>query len=169
MPNTFIKIASVTVGSGGSSTIDFTSIPATYTDLQLVMSLRSTRATYVDDDFYINVNNLTTNQKSVYMQGDGSGQGSFTNTRWGALIPADGLATASVFGSAQLNVLNYTSSNYKTSILEAAHETNGTTAYQRLHANIWESTAVINQLTIVCAAGNFKQYSTASLYGILKV
>ena len=44
MPDTFIKIASVTVGSGGASSIDFTSIPSTYTDLVVVHSLRGTNA-----------------------------------------------------------------------------------------------------------------------------
>ena len=165
MANTFIKISTVTVGTPGS-TIDFTSIPQTYTDLKLVMSLRSTRATYADDDFFININGLTTNQLSDYLQGNGSSGGSFSNTRWGALIPADGAATASVFGNAELYIPNYTSANYKASSIDAVHETNATTAYQRLHANLWSASAAITQITIVCADGNFKQYSSATLYGI---
>jgi hypothetical protein len=35
MANTYEAIATVEVGSGGASTIDFTSIPSTYTDLVL--------------------------------------------------------------------------------------------------------------------------------------
>jgi hypothetical protein len=169
MANTFKKIQTVTVGAGGAATIDFTSIPQTYTDLKLVMSLRSTRATYADDDFYININGLTTNQTTRYLQGSGSSAGSFTGTRWGGLIPADGAATASVFGSAELYIPNYTSANNKSSSIDAVHETNATTAYQRLHANLWSQTAAITQLTIVCADGNFKQYSTATLYGVANV
>ena len=42
MPNTFVKIASATAGSGGSVNFDFTSIPQTFTDLQIVLSLRAT-------------------------------------------------------------------------------------------------------------------------------
>ena len=41
MANTFYKIATVTVGSGGASSIDFSSIPSTYSDLCLLLSLRS--------------------------------------------------------------------------------------------------------------------------------
>jgi hypothetical protein len=166
MANTFIKIQTVTVGSGGSSTIDFTSIPQTYTDLKLVMCLRSTRATYADDDFFININGLTTNQSTKYIQGNGASLGSFSNTRFGALIPADGAATASVFGNAEMYVPDYTSANYKSSFIDAVHETNATTAYQRVHVNLWSATSAITQLTVVCAAGNFVQYSTATLYGI---
>jgi hypothetical protein len=170
MANTFKKIQTVTVGSGGAATIDFTSIPQTYTDLKLVMSLRSTRATYVDDDFQININGLTTNQTTRYLQGSGAGSaGSFTGTRWSGLIPADGAATASVFGSAELYIPNYTSANNKSSSIDSVHETNGTTAYQRLHANLWSQTDAITRLTIVCADGNFKQYSTATLYGVSNV
>jgi len=44
MANTFVKIASVTVGAGGASSIDFTSIPGTYTDLKVVISARGSRS-----------------------------------------------------------------------------------------------------------------------------
>jgi len=165
MANTFVKIQTVTVGTA-VSTIDFTSIPQTYTDLKLVMSLRSSRATYADDDFFINLNGLTTNQTSRYIQGSGGSAGSYSNSRFGALIPADGAATASVFGNAEMYIPNYTSANNKASSIDAVHETNGATAYQRIHANLWSATAAITQLTIVCADGNFKQYSSATLYGI---
>ena len=40
MANTFVLLASTTVGSGGASSIDFTSIPATYTDLVVKVSGR---------------------------------------------------------------------------------------------------------------------------------
>ena len=39
---TFIKIASVTVGSGGATSMSFTSIPNTYTDLVIKISARGT-------------------------------------------------------------------------------------------------------------------------------
>ena len=42
MATTFFKIASATVGSGGASSIDFTSIPQTYTDLVFVVFGKNT-------------------------------------------------------------------------------------------------------------------------------
>jgi len=168
MANTFVKIASVTVDTP-SSTIDFTSIPQTYTDLKLVFSLRSSRATYGDDDMYININGLTTNQTQRFIQGSGSGTpGSFTSSRWGVLVPASA-ATANVFGNGEVYISNYTSSNYKSSALDAITENNGATAYMRMTAALWSSASAITQLTLVCAAGNFVQYSTATLYGITKL
>lgn len=40
MANTYKKIATVTVGSGGTTSIQFTNIPNTYTDLVVMASLR---------------------------------------------------------------------------------------------------------------------------------
>jgi len=59
MADTFVKIATVTVGAGGATSIDFTSIPSTYTDLQLFASLRdNTSAT--GKDYKIEFNGVTT-------------------------------------------------------------------------------------------------------------
>ena len=49
MANTFKKIQTVTVGSGGAASIDFTSIPQTYTDLKIVLSARTNRANATDE------------------------------------------------------------------------------------------------------------------------
>ena len=43
MATTYTLISSVTVGSGGAASIEFTSIPSTYTDLVLKLSARSSR------------------------------------------------------------------------------------------------------------------------------
>ena len=60
MANTYTLISSVTVGSGGAANIEFTSIPATYTDLLLKLSTRTTRSTATDS------NKLTVNSASAY-------------------------------------------------------------------------------------------------------
>lgn len=170
MANTHKLINSTTVGVAGASTIDITSIPSTYRDLRLVLSLRSTRATYSNDDFYVNVNG-STSQTVKYFQSSGSGSvGSFLGGtgRWGGLVPADGATTASIFGNAELYIPNYKdTSYYKVMFLQSVNENNATESYNILQGGKWVSTSAINQLTIVCAAGSFKQYSTATLYGII--
>jgi len=45
-PN-MVAIQTVTVGSGGAANIEFTSIPQTYTDLVVVLSLRNNRSTAI--------------------------------------------------------------------------------------------------------------------------
>ena len=43
MANTYVLISSSTVGSGGAASIDFSSIPATYTDLVLKLCMTNTQ------------------------------------------------------------------------------------------------------------------------------
>jgi len=66
-------ISSVTVGAGGASSIDFTSIPSTYTDLRLVVSLRSgSSGTSRGLSFTLN-NDAGTNYSTRYFYGYASG------------------------------------------------------------------------------------------------
>jgi hypothetical protein len=64
MANTYEAIATVEVGSGGAANIEFTSIPATYTDLKVVCSLRGTYAGITDDvNVYFNGTNTNRSAK----------------------------------------------------------------------------------------------------------
>ena len=69
MPSTYELIASYTVGAGGAASIDFTSIPATYTDLVLKLSSRT--ATGGANDVYIqfNTDSTSANYSERQLQG----------------------------------------------------------------------------------------------------
>ena len=170
MANTFFKIATVTVGSGGASTIDFTSIPQTYTDLCIKISGRTSASSgTIWDSPFIDFNGLTTNQSTRFLFGNGSTAGSANDTRqYGPVYGVStNSATASIFGSGEIYIPNYTSSNYKSSSGEGVTENNGTTSGQALNANLWSSTAAITRITLTPSSGaGFIQYSTATLYGI---
>jgi hypothetical protein len=162
MPNTYKKIASVVVGSGGSSTINFTSIPQTFTDLKIVLSGRSTNAD-IDDHLFVKPNSSASNMTQIWLRGSGSAASSSTSVRFA--IPG-ATSTASVFGNTELYFPNYTSANFKSFSGETVQETNGTEAYQYLCAFLWSDTAAITSLVLDLSAGNFVQYTTATLYGI---
>lgn len=167
MANTFIKISTVTVGSGGSATISFTSIPQTYTDLKVVLSGRIARAGQNADDVLLSFNTLTTNFTNRYLYGNGASvlSGS-TPVRYGAIVPAT-TATALVFNNSQIYISNYTSSNYKSYSVDSVSENNAATAYQILITGLWSNTAAITGITLTPANGTaFDQYSSATLYGI---
>jgi hypothetical protein len=160
-------IATTTVGSGGASTINFTSIPQTYTDLLVVHSGRTTRPTYTRDDLYISFNGVTTNLTSYFLYGTGAAAGSTTASNpievgW---IPTN-VATASIFGNASIYIPNYTGSTYKSVSSDCVMEDNATSSFQTLSAGLWSSTAAITSLTLSCSTNSFVQYSSASLYGI---
>jgi len=166
MPTTYKAIATVTVGAGGASTIEFTSIPNTYTDLLLKLCARGTsNAGAAGNVGYLKPNGSTSNLTRRILYGTGSAVGSDTGTDWAYYVtPSD--HTASTFGNTEIYIPNYTSSNNKSASFDSVSENNGTTAYAMLSAGLWSNTSVISSLTLSLAAGNFAQYSTATLYGI---
>jgi len=159
-------IQTITVGSGGSASIDFTSIPQTYTDLLVLYSARSARAA-VGDDVYIRFNGLSTNLSSRTLYGTGSATASYSDASVAYIGYAVGdTSTASVFSNGNIYIPNYVGSTNKSVSGDVVSENNATGATQQFAAGLWSSTAAITQLTIYCLNGNFKQYSSASLYGI---
>jgi hypothetical protein len=166
MANTYTKIASVSVGVLGSATIDFTSIPATYTDLLVKISGRE--VTGIQLYFTMQINGVATNQATKELRGSGTAASSGTNTI--ATLDQNGSGTtASVFGSADIYIPNYASTTtYKAISIDSVSENNAAAAYMRLSAGLWSSNSAINQLTFYASSGNIAQYSTATLYGISK-
>ena len=77
--NTLVKIQTVTVGSGGASSIDFTSIPQTYTDLCVVLSARGTNAGTGANDGHLTFNSSSTGYSSRLLYGTGGGGNGGTN------------------------------------------------------------------------------------------
>ena len=164
---TYQLISSVTVGSGGASSIDFTSIPATYTDLNLIVSARASTANNTALQIYFN--NSTGSYDLKRLTGDGAtafSDGLTANTYLRAIGTDQANFTASSFGNVSIYIPNYTSSTNKSVSIDGVTETNATTAYASLLAGIRNNTAAINQITIIPDSGNFAQYSTAYLYGI---
>jgi len=167
MANTFEAIATVTVESGGAANIDFTSIPATYTDLFLYISARSERA-QTQDGMNIKFNSSTASFTGIYLAAIGSaGPQSGTLTTGAGSIPAAN-ATASTFSNHSIYIPNYASSNNNKSYsIDSARENNSSTVFQLdLIAGLWSNTAAITSIGFFNDNANFAQYSTATLYGI---
>ena len=170
MANTYQLIASVTVGSGGAATMSFSSIPATYTDLQLVVSARSSTGIY-QTDCNIQVGNGSVDTGSNYttteLTSDGAAVASNTFTTTNIHPPIPGLAaTSSTFGNFMLYIPNYAGSTQKSISCDVVTENNATDAAARLAAYLHTGTSAINIITLTAASGNFVEYSTAYLYGI---
>jgi len=144
MANTHTLIQSVTVGSAGAASIEFGSIPQTYTDLMLVVSGRSV---YAANATAILNGSSTDNSliMSVFLDGASS--------------------TASVFSNASVYIPNYAGSTQKSVSTDSATENNATEAYTTFQASLWTGTAAITSITILGDA-DFAQYTSASLYGI---
>jgi len=154
-----IKIQTITCASNTSS-IDFTSIPATYTDLRVVIHGRSWDSNG-NISLYVNGN---ASVPCMWIQGNGSGSSaSYANT-YAGFIPISTTA-ANTFGSFEFYMPNYLGTTYvKNFVCNSVTEDNSSTAYSTTTAGMWNSTAAVNQLTF---NGDFATNSTATLYGIL--
>jgi hypothetical protein len=171
MATTFTLISTVTVGSGGAASIDFTSIPATYTDLCLKISVR-TAYVAVDNNFAIRFNSATTNYSLRGLYGTGSAAGSFARSSPDRMDIgyADGsTATASTFANIEVYIPNYAGANYKSASSDGVAESNASAVDMGMFAVLWSNTAAITDIKLIdYNSSTISQYSSASLYGILK-
>lgn len=168
---TYQLISSVTVGSGGAATIDFSSIPQTYTDLVLKVSARSSYSNpWVS--IGLKFNGAAAGTNFSWKELDGSGSAAASGNGTGDIYAGDfvgSTATANTFSNVEIYIPNYTSSNYKSVSTDSVTENNATTAVAMLGAGLWSNTAAITSLSMRLysgVAGTISQYSTAYLYGI---
>jgi hypothetical protein len=165
------SIATVTVGSGGTTSISFSSIPSTYTHLQMRFTARSK-----DNDtnafIYMQLNGDTaSNYSDHYLRGDGSSVSAIGNAN-NTVIYATGqipalVATASVFGVGVVDILDYANTNkYKTSRSLNGYDSNGSGSVFHESGN-WRNTNAVSSITLTTQASQgFAQYSSFALYGI---
>ena len=169
MANTYVAIATTTVGSGGAATISFTSIPQTYTDLVVVLSARGTDAGTGANDGRLTFNGSSSGYSSRLLYGTGSAVGSASNSGtymyWVGGAVAGG-HTANTFSNSSIYIPNYTSSNNKSVSFDGVNENNGTYGSQLMTAGLWSNSAAITSISLSLDYNNFAQYSTATLYGV---
>ena len=164
MPNTYTLIASNTVGGAGASSVTFSSIPATYTDLVVFFSGRVQSGSAYYGRFYFNNNTTGYTRRSVGGDGSATFSGAYSNEY--TLISDEGTYTANTFSNFSAYIPNYAGSAYKSFSIDGVTENNATTSYAVLYAGLWSNSAAITSITFVPDTLNFVQYTTAYLYGI---
>jgi hypothetical protein len=166
MANTYVKIASVSVGAGGAATMAFSSIPSTYTDLVLLYSARASEPTGTFYEVSVTLNGSTSGFTAKQLYGDGSTAASSSPTTRQVGLIGNVATTSNTFNNNQVYFPNYAGFTNKSYSVDAVTENNATTAYANIVAGLWSNTAAINAISIAVTSGNFVQYSTATLYGI---
>ena len=164
------SIATTTVGVGGTATITFSSIPATYTHLQIRAIAREKAGSgSLYNGLFATFNSDTgSNYAGHFLRGSGSaaaagGGASETSMTFGGIEQGDN--TASTFGANVIDILDYANtSKYKTVRSLFGYDANGS-GYMVLASNLWQSTSAITSITLTPANG-FAQYSSFALYGI---
>lgn len=170
-----VLLERITVGAAGAGAVTFQNIPQSgYTDLKVVMSVRTSQAN-IPDWGSVRFNGDTAAHYSYrYLNGSGTAPGSSNatgadhaeiTTGWNGAT-----STTGTFASAELYIPNYLGSQQKSFSADAAGENNSTAAYMSINAMLWNQTSTINSITLASANGaTIQQYSTFSLYGIATV
>lgn len=169
---TMTLIQHTELGSAQSS-ISFSSIPQTFTDLYLLVSARSTRTDQGPRSVLaVQFNGVTSGYSYRRMYGipslaTGSDSGSGADSFLLGYQSANA-ATSNTFGNASLYIPNYTANQNKSGSSDSVGESNESQIGLAIQANLWSNTAAITSLTIYDPSYNLMQYSSATLYGILK-
>jgi len=150
--------------TSSASTISFTSIPQTYTDLLLKISTRNGNGL----SQFLTFNSTSTGYAGKLIQGTGtSANAQTTATTYLTMLCADNRSTGNTFGNAEVYITNYTSSNTKAVRIDSVTETNDNNfAYRELLAGSWANSAAITTITLTPEVGTFASGSLVNLYGI---
>jgi len=165
VPSSYESIATVTVGSGGASDVTFSSIPATYTHLQVRATMLNASNLY---SIKLRFNGDTaTNYSAHQLYGTGSvaGAGAETSVDIG-LIGVGAVSTASYTGAMITDILDYANTNkYKT--VRSLSGADGNGSGQLKFASVgWRSTSAVTSIFINADGSTFNQYTQFALYGI---
>jgi hypothetical protein len=163
VPSTYIPIATNTVAGASTTTITFSSIPSTYTDLVIIAQYKAVSNNYL----MVRLNGDTGNNYSrTEIQSTGSSVFNYNGSNEPYAYISSVYAQAGEFGTFILNFNNYSNSTTNKNILSrgnnAASSAGGTSAV----INTWRSTAVVNTILLTPIGTGFDIGSTFSLYGI---
>lgn len=171
--NSYESIATVLVGSGGTGSISFSSIPSTFKHLQIRAIARELDGgqTNASQQIVIRLNSDSGSNYAIHrLVGDGSGAGAdgySSQTNMAATGIPGNSTTASVFGASIIDILDYQNTNKnKTMRTLTGTDLNGSGAIW-FSSGLWQSTSAVNAITLTALSSrNFAQYSHFALYGI---
>jgi hypothetical protein len=162
---TYTPIATQTLATGASS-VTFSSIPQTYTDLILATSIEASSS---GQGLTMQVgNNNTIDTGSTYsntiLRADGSTASSARQSNNNQFLLANiGGPSTTNFGVYNAHFMNYANTTtYKTVLVRSNNAANGVDAM----VDLWRATNAINIITILISGGTMTAGSTFTLYGI---
>ena len=159
--------------TGSAQGVTFSSIPQTYTHLQLRCFVRDQAAAPNPDYLLTQINGVTTAQYSNHaLFGNGSTvtADAFNISAYGFCGPlayvSGAYSSANVYSPVIIDILDYTNTNkFKTLRSLGGFDSNGSGTVG-LFSGLWRSTAAINSIYISTANNNEVAGSVYALYGI---
>jgi hypothetical protein len=165
-------IKSILVPDNGAASIDFTSIPATFTHLQLRFSIQTNRSGVTGDNMFIRFNGDSSSglysRHQLFGFGDAiptSAAATSQNEIFIGSIPSSNVNY--LYGISVLDINDYANTNKaKTTKTFTGYDANGSGAVA-LMGGAWYNTSAINRITIFPQSGTaFTRNSNITLYGI---
>jgi hypothetical protein len=164
LPTSFESIATAN-GTGSGATITFSSIPSTFTHLQLRYVAKSTgSASYLIMTF----NGNTTNYDGHYLGGNGTSASAGRNGVTNQMEFYNGVAntTTGVAAAGIIDILDYTNtSKYRTVRGLTGVDYNGSGGLY-LGSGLFMSTTAVSTIGLTLNTGNFTTDTKFALYGI---
>lgn len=163
MAITYTPIATQTLGSAATS-VTFSSIPSTYTDLVLVANVQNAGAGNPSSSLQFN-GDTATNYSLTILYGNGTSAISTRATSSSMIyMNYTALPTANSYAVQIANIMNYANTTtYKTAITRSGAAGGGTETV----AGLWRSTSAINSIKVLTdTAVNYAIGSSFTLYGI---
>ena len=164
---TMTLVSTSTVGSGGASTISFSSIPQTGTDLLILLSGRQTASSYLLTNFLFN--GSSSNFIFRYLYGwSGNPATGAVGANFVDYTLGYGNITANTFSNTAIYIPNYAGSTNKTIKIDSVTENDGSQAAALIGAGAWNNTAAITSISLGPLSTTYTENSSASLYLITK-
>jgi hypothetical protein len=153
-------------GTGSSNTISFTSIPQTFTHLQI---RGIAKPTMVDAVIRLGYNGITdaTQYNTHVLIGDGTSASSFYEGNQHYIYYfTNNVATGDTYGAGVIDILDYTNTNkFKVARALSGTDKNGSGAVL-MTSHLYRSTNAITQIDLILNQGNFTTGTRIALYGI---
>jgi hypothetical protein len=160
---TYEPIATNTLSTAATS-ITFSSIPATYTDLRLVFVPLANTLT-LDAKMTFNGTSTGYSATQTALLGDGATASSAVTGTTSQIYINSLSISLTIPNLSTVDIFSYAGSTYKTSLLAFNEDRNGSGTVQR-QVSTWLNTAAITSITITVSRDNFKAGTIATLYGI---
>ena len=164
MASTYTPIATTTLGSS-QTTVTFSSIAGTYTDLVVIAVMKTTGANYQPILRYNSDSGSNYSSTTVWGNGSSTGSNRHTNQNGIYANPGSGIGTAGEFMPWIINIMNYANTTtYKTSV----ERFNNAASVVNASVGLWRNTAAITSVSLVAesGSGDFQSGSTFTLYGV---
>jgi hypothetical protein len=159
---TYEPIATTTLGSA-NSTIEFTTISGSYTDIKCILFIPSSTAT---SNIRVRFNSDSgTNYLYTYLEGTGSSAGTGRYTSSTYLFELRGSTSDTLPTLVEFDVFSYAGSTKKTVLVKNSLDRNGSGQVERMVC-LWRSTSAITTITLTSSSSTWVTGTRATLYGI---